>query len=264
MTESRIPGLVNQLTGLFKEILSEIHLEAENVRDSLKLEQNRIDEEWKKLRAEREQLDQEKQVFQSDLVREQTRIQTLLASSGAGVRSHSVNDSHHTARSSSVPPQARARSPAIPRRPPSASTKTVEAHAYVHPKSFARDPPRKFALQLEGPLYITCWNGLEKHGQPARVLLHSVRTMEQLAAQAANALRIKPAPTHVVTPDGRPVTQLSGIVPGTDYVVLQSGCSYREEYLPTELLRKLAAADEKGSVAAPAPRILAWGDTMAN
>jgi hypothetical protein len=89
---------------------------------------------------------------------------------------------------------------------------------------------------------IIVWSGVARGGSPRRLVLPHFRTMGQLLERAAAETGTMPAGGHLYTPDGRVVDRLEDVEPGQDYLVLPSGCRYREDSVPTQLLRKLVTA----------------------
>lgn len=101
--------------------------------------------------------------------------------------------------------------------------------------------------QTSASAVVAVWSGLSKGptvGQESkRLVVAHFRTMKQLLERAAVDLGLQPASDRIYSPSGEPIYDLRDLVDGGDYVVLPSGCRYREDTVPTQLLRKLVAAD---------------------
>lgn len=95
---------------------------------------------------------------------------------------------------------------------------------------------------VRGPQWITVWPGYSRGGQPKRLLVHPDFTFPQLAERAAQETNSRPAPRVLYTPDGRTVSTLEELRPGTDYLVLPGGSRYSENNVPTLLLEKLVGS----------------------
>jgi hypothetical protein len=86
---------------------------------------------------------------------------------------------------------------------------------------------------------ISVWSGISRAASPRRLVLGHFRTMKQLLERAAVETGTQPVSEHLLTPDGFAVTRLDELEAGKDYLVLPSGCRYKEDTVPTQLLRKL-------------------------
>jgi hypothetical protein len=97
-----------------------------------------------------------------------------------------------------------------------------------------------------GPGTANCifvWSGVSRAASPHRLVLGHFRTMRQLLERAGIETQTQPVGEQMYTPDGTSVTRLEEVVPGQDYLVLPSGCRYREDSVPSQLLRKLVDAN---------------------
>eukprot|EP00669_Euglena_mutabilis_P007838 TRINITY_DN3032_c0_g1_i1.p2 TRINITY_DN3032_c0_g1~~TRINITY_DN3032_c0_g1_i1.p2 ORF type:complete len:257 (+),score=70.15 TRINITY_DN3032_c0_g1_i1:31-771(+) len=105
-----------------------------------------------------------------------------------------LTDPHQYTGSHAQPPEA-----TVEKRGDGAKT-----HATGHARNFGDAPVQKFGLQVEAPRHVLCWNGLDKHALPHKVLLSSVRTFDQLVSKCSQACSVSPQPLFLHTPDGHP------------------------------------------------------------
>ena len=71
----------------------------------------------------------------------------------------------------------------------------------------------------------------------------NIRTFDQLVGKCTQACHVSPQPTHIHTPQGKPVKSLELIREGEHYIIIQSGGSYKKESLPTALV-EVCTGDE--------------------
>jgi hypothetical protein len=91
-------------------------------------------------------------------------------------------------------------------------------------------------------MIVFVWNGIQRAGEPKRLALLPFRSMQQLLERAAQETMAMPA-GELVAPDGRRIQSIAELRDRGDYLVMPSGCAYREEAVPTALLRKLVMCD---------------------
>lgn len=116
---------------------------------------------------------------------------------------------------------------------------TTDRKAISHAKNFGDAPVQKFGLQVDKPVKITCWNGLDKHATGQKIIVKDFRTMDQLLGKACQMCSVSPQPIHLHTPEGKSVKSLADLEDGVDYLVIQSGAKYKKESMPMELKKKL-------------------------
>eukprot|EP00759_Apiculatamorpha_spiralis_P059232 PhF_6_TR9753/c0_g1_i1/m.15028 len=263
-----VPQMMHQLVTLFNEILQEVKKEHETQMEQVRGAWKDIEQAKATVIQEKEQLERERKMFYQDVEKERERLGTLLThgqqmasaphspSAGGGDR-HSTPTrrlqprgdvfSRLTDKTSYTGMYQRTPSPrhrAGHTTPTGGDVHNSGGRAFNHAKAFSTAPVQKYGVQVEGPFWITVWPGLERHGQPTRILLQHCRSMHQLIEKACKDTRVQPQPNALFTPDGRAVSNLSDVRPGLDYLVIPSGTNYREDCVPTALLQKLVMEGE--------------------
>lgn len=232
-TNTRAPALIQRLNDTYDELALAMRREHEEQQREIRSAWAEIERERALLREERRKIDAEKARLFFGTTRETEA--TIDASRVAGTTvGPSPNLSGITAASTAV-----SASTAPPRRGYQADTFT---------SAYAQQPPRHAPPPAPepAPVWITVWPGVHRHSQGKRLFTHQYRTLQQLLERAAHELNCQPVGPLLYTPDGRSVSDLADVKPEHDYIVLPSGCKYREDSVPTALLQKLV--DETSSV----------------
>jgi len=115
----------------------------------------------------------------------------------------------------------------------------TDRKATSHAKNFSEAPIQKFGLQVDKPVKITLWHGLDKHAQGQKLVVKDFRTMDQLLGKGCQVCSVSPQPKYVHTPEGKPVKTLGELEDGKDYIIVQSGAKYKAECLPLQLKKSL-------------------------
>jgi hypothetical protein len=115
----------------------------------------------------------------------------------------------------------------------------TDRKASCHAKNFNEAPVTKFGVQIEKPVKVTLWHGLDKHAQGQKLVVKDYRTMDQLLSKGCQMCSVSPQPLFLHSPDGKAVKQLTDLEDGKDYIIIQSGAKYKADCLPLELKKKI-------------------------
>jgi len=264
---TKLPQMMHQLVTLFNDMLQEVKREHDVHTEQIRTEWKNIEIAKRSIVMEREQFEQEHRAFHQEIEKERERLGILLrkgegtpervssthltpnrqlaSATGVNPRNDVYSRLQNQEKYTVVPnPSVAKRSPRTTPRNSPARNEQATPRSFNHAKNFSATPPRKYGMQVEGPFWITVWPGLERHGHPTRVLLQSYRTMQQVIEKACKETKTQPQPNVLYTPDGRTVANLADVRPGLDYLVIPSGTMYREDSVPTALLKKLVTEGE--------------------